>query len=143
MIRRPPRSTLFPYTTLFRSPESKKNSPREKESDHEGRNQEGRDPVNSLRARFDGWEESTKSAANSGEAEPRGIGNAACTTQGPARKPDGKVRNMQHRQKTLKLHVKKGRGPQSTKPQQGKPAQGGSGTLPPPPKDQQTNQEGK
>src|SRR5258705_9925083 len=27
MIRRPPRSTLFPYTTLFRSPEWKINSP--------------------------------------------------------------------------------------------------------------------
>src|SRR2546425_9681853 len=25
MIRRPPRSTLFPYTTLFRSPESDRN----------------------------------------------------------------------------------------------------------------------
>src|SRR5258706_10359749 len=27
MIRRPPRSTLFPYTTLFRSPESPPRSP--------------------------------------------------------------------------------------------------------------------
>src|SRR5258707_4205902 len=26
MIRRPPRSTLFPYTTLFRSPAQKKNA---------------------------------------------------------------------------------------------------------------------
>src|SRR5437660_1665392 len=26
MIRRPPKSTLFPYTTLFRSPSSRKNS---------------------------------------------------------------------------------------------------------------------
>src|SRR5256885_9904974 len=32
MIRRPPRSTLFPYTTLFRSPEWK--SWRETRSDH-------------------------------------------------------------------------------------------------------------
>src|SRR2546425_3929797 len=29
MIRRPPRSTLFPYTTLFRSPASASRSPRE------------------------------------------------------------------------------------------------------------------
>jgi len=29
MIRRPPRSTLFPYTTLFRSEETKKISPAE------------------------------------------------------------------------------------------------------------------
>src|SRR6266511_5019382 len=28
MIRRPPRSTLFPYTTLFRSPESHRRSAR-------------------------------------------------------------------------------------------------------------------
>src|SRR5256885_10610592 len=28
MIRRPPRSTLFPYTTLFRSPPSKRARPR-------------------------------------------------------------------------------------------------------------------
>src|SRR5258708_39491265 len=27
MIRRPPRSTLFPYTTLFRSPDSDQNIP--------------------------------------------------------------------------------------------------------------------
>src|SRR5256885_9797161 len=27
MIRRPPRSTLFPYTTLFRSPDDTKNAP--------------------------------------------------------------------------------------------------------------------
>src|SRR5258708_30172956 len=32
MIRRPPRSTLFPYTTLFRSPE---------ESSHRGRSHSG------------------------------------------------------------------------------------------------------
>src|SRR2546422_8532198 len=29
MIRRPPRSTLFPYTTLFRSPELSRRRPRE------------------------------------------------------------------------------------------------------------------
>src|SRR2546427_7884916 len=28
MIRRPPRSTLFPYTTLFRSPSSSRRRPR-------------------------------------------------------------------------------------------------------------------
>src|SRR2546427_9046690 len=30
MIRRPPRSTLFPYTTLFRSPVRKGHSPKKK-----------------------------------------------------------------------------------------------------------------
>src|SRR3712207_9244664 len=29
MIRRPPRSTLFPYTTLFRSPKSRRRAERE------------------------------------------------------------------------------------------------------------------
>src|SRR3712207_8789583 len=38
MIRRPPRSTLFPYTTLFRSPE-------DAEEEEEGRHQKvGADP---------------------------------------------------------------------------------------------------
>src|SRR2546422_6036195 len=31
MIRRPPRSTLFPYTTLFRSPHEQRRVPREAE----------------------------------------------------------------------------------------------------------------
>src|SRR5215813_14721683 len=30
MIRRPPRSTLFPYTTLFRSPDGPSTSPRQR-----------------------------------------------------------------------------------------------------------------
>src|SRR2546430_4099323 len=33
MIRRPPRSTLFPYTTLFRSPESARHGGRRREPD--------------------------------------------------------------------------------------------------------------
>src|SRR3712207_7884551 len=33
MIRRPPRSTLFPYTTLFRSPASSPSSPHSSERD--------------------------------------------------------------------------------------------------------------
>src|SRR5499427_9683540 len=32
MIRRPPRSTLFPYTTLFRSPLGRRPAPRERHS---------------------------------------------------------------------------------------------------------------
>src|SRR2546429_1802383 len=32
MIRRPPRSTLFPYTTLFRSPEAPKKDKEEKDN---------------------------------------------------------------------------------------------------------------
>src|SRR2546430_3311559 len=35
MIRRPPRSTLFPYTTLFRSPLAKTGRP-DRSSDHRG-----------------------------------------------------------------------------------------------------------
>src|SRR2546422_1631415 len=34
MIRRPPRSTLFPYTTLFRSEQQKYDGPREPFSDY-------------------------------------------------------------------------------------------------------------
>src|SRR2546427_5890307 len=33
MIRRPPRSTLFPYTTLFRSPRAERQTPRPSCSD--------------------------------------------------------------------------------------------------------------
>src|SRR5258708_28667577 len=33
MIRRPPRSTLFPYTTLFRSPDHRTRSPRQARGD--------------------------------------------------------------------------------------------------------------
>src|SRR5687767_15499910 len=36
MIRRPPRSTLFPYTTLFRSHESLAQRPRSDQIDFEG-----------------------------------------------------------------------------------------------------------
>src|SRR6476660_10302380 len=34
MIRRPPRSTLFPYTTLFRSAKHRHSVPRQLERDH-------------------------------------------------------------------------------------------------------------
>src|SRR2546425_8167239 len=38
MIRRPPRSTLFPYTTLFRSGHARRRAPRPERSDgHVGR----------------------------------------------------------------------------------------------------------
>src|SRR2546422_8474812 len=36
MIRRPPRSTLFPYTTLFRSPEVEPASPGEERAERHG-----------------------------------------------------------------------------------------------------------
>src|SRR3712207_7677017 len=48
MIRRPPRSTLFPYTTLFRSPTSRWCAPTRswpptsRRSRHEGRGRRGR-----------------------------------------------------------------------------------------------------
>src|SRR5690349_21921152 len=36
MLRRPPRSTLFPYTTLFRSPEQRTERVRQRERDPKG-----------------------------------------------------------------------------------------------------------
>src|SRR2546426_11035161 len=44
MIRRPPRSTLFPYTTLFRSPHHVVEV-RVRQPDRDGRDVERRDPV--------------------------------------------------------------------------------------------------
>src|SRR2546430_7193191 len=42
MIRRPPRSTLFPYTTLFRSPSTRGNQRMsERSKPHNGRDQSG------------------------------------------------------------------------------------------------------
>src|SRR5258707_6707130 len=40
MIRRPPRSTLFPYTTLFRSPGEPEVLPHLKGDPHAGRNED-------------------------------------------------------------------------------------------------------
>src|SRR5436309_12081265 len=37
MIRRPPRSTLFPYTTLFRSQEAEIDAPGARRAPHDGR----------------------------------------------------------------------------------------------------------
>src|SRR3989442_10380420 len=45
MIRRPPRSTLFPYTTLFRSGLCRGSAPTEREQGHEGRYKEGETPL--------------------------------------------------------------------------------------------------
>src|SRR3712207_8379376 len=59
MIRRPPRSTLFPYTTLFRSPADQEQVAADRgtgphlavrEGSHEG----VRDPLDALRAGHDG-----------------------------------------------------------------------------------------
>src|SRR2546425_8686476 len=58
MIRRPPRSTLFPYTTLFRSPDG------------------GLRLVDYAGLR-------TKSIAWLGQVDSRGPGSAACTTSWP------------------------------------------------------------
>src|SRR3712207_8928769 len=43
MIRRPPRSTLFPYTTLFRSGEAGEDDADQRAPDEEGVAEEGRD----------------------------------------------------------------------------------------------------
>src|SRR2546425_2469551 len=43
MIRRPPRSTLFPYTTLFRSPRGVRAGVRHRRGD--GHRQDARDPI--------------------------------------------------------------------------------------------------
>src|SRR2546429_4816351 len=45
MIRRPPRSTLFPYTTLFRSP------PARRRAEHAARPLHGRRPPRAVRGR--------------------------------------------------------------------------------------------
>src|SRR5260370_31961644 len=42
MIRRPPRSTLFPYTTLFRSPGAEHRAPRVRARDRRARDLRGR-----------------------------------------------------------------------------------------------------
>src|SRR2546422_7048834 len=41
MIRRPPRSTLFPYTTLFRSPRAQEQEREEGDDEHGGAQDEG------------------------------------------------------------------------------------------------------
>src|SRR5258708_22545558 len=45
MIRRPPRSTLFPYTTLFRSHRSHRHPDRNRASDERADDQPGDDPL--------------------------------------------------------------------------------------------------
>src|SRR5256885_6341498 len=42
MIRRPPRSTLFPYTTLFRSPAGEPSDPTRADQRRHGRGTQGR-----------------------------------------------------------------------------------------------------
>src|SRR3712207_7478000 len=44
MIRRPPRSTLFPYTTLFRSREGRQRPHRREGPDHDAADLEGQQP---------------------------------------------------------------------------------------------------
>src|SRR3712207_7548768 len=61
MIRRPPRSTLFPYTTLFRSHEGGRGAPGQVEAPRPGRHQAGQvrlatgriEPVGVLTARVE------------------------------------------------------------------------------------------
>src|SRR5688572_31920748 len=51
MIRRPPRSTLFPYTTLFRSPEELHER---REPEHQDRQPDQRQPEADLPAHLEG-----------------------------------------------------------------------------------------
>src|SRR2546430_5443835 len=50
MIRRPPRSTLFPYTTLFRSPADDRGARRESPGVRRLRHRRARIPVERLRS---------------------------------------------------------------------------------------------
>src|SRR2546421_3078833 len=45
MIRRPPRSTLFPYTTLFRSPAGRSLDPRPRAASSCGRDEHHEEPL--------------------------------------------------------------------------------------------------
>src|SRR6266542_6708443 len=62
MIRRPPRSTLFPYTTLFRSRALRGNAPAVSDSVHRGH-----------AGRFHGGAANSDSGARGGGASPPGF----------------------------------------------------------------------
>src|SRR5256885_11602286 len=62
MIRRPPRSTLFPYTTLFRSPESREIVDLDREHDGD-QHQECRDHAPSRKPKL------TQSCVNAARSE--------------------------------------------------------------------------
>src|SRR5256885_14565168 len=88
MIRRPPRSTLFPYTTLFRSPTSTRASPRAAEGA-------------TCRARTRAWRRS-RTHGRSQRLERRGpAGEAALGGERPVAVPpdvgaDADVRSEEH-----------------------------------------------
>src|SRR6266536_2218278 len=54
MIRRPPRSTLFPYTTLFRSPRRSRPGEQYREGSHQaGRSRRSEEHTSELQSRVD------------------------------------------------------------------------------------------
>src|SRR3989441_12249872 len=74
MIRRPPRSTLFPYTTLFRSPRPEERGAPPRDHDHMAPGDRGGEPR-------DGVEQ--------GEAEPRARGEEMGEGGGDPREREG------------------------------------------------------
>src|SRR2546426_498809 len=81
MIRRPPRSTLFPYTTLFRSHEDRDEVERRRPDNRRGRRQDpGRDDRgNGVRRVVEPVDEVERERdEDDREDEPGGIGHQAC-----------------------------------------------------------------
>src|SRR3712207_7036575 len=72
MIRRPPRSTLFPYTTLFRSREGRRTSRQLNEPERGGPGQGGSGG---------GWRDRTDPAGGDGQHEER-LGRGIRSSQG-------------------------------------------------------------
>src|SRR3712207_7106673 len=78
MIRRPPRSTLFPYTTLFRSPEGDRDhqddvleQPLGRPDDQQAAEQD--DPVNRVRAGHERRVQRVRDLRDELEAEERSV----------------------------------------------------------------------
>src|SRR2546427_8560915 len=96
MIRRPPRSTLFPYTTLFRSPEGGREVPRARQAAGGARGGRpagaggaARPEVGGRRGR--GGERAAAGrgfvAGGQGAAPGRGVGGAGCLRPDPPADP--------------------------------------------------------
>src|SRR5688572_31570528 len=69
MIRRPPRSTLFPYTTLFRSPGRQHAGGGGAERHAPGATHRRRDPGNSRRIRFGAPQDRKSTRLNSSHSQ--------------------------------------------------------------------------
>src|SRR2546422_7876941 len=96
MIRRPPRSTLFPYTTLFRSPSSRAGESRRRKAPQRDPDADG--PLIRLGPRF--GSRSLGSAGGRWRRGRRGLGSAG-----------GRVRRAGRAGRLLDRVLKLGRGP--------------------------------